>query len=117
MCTHCADATLCAPVWCNHDTAIEEDKSLRPAPISRIWPPCIMTLRAQWIPSFYYWFPLRPILLAEAGEGGYYLCKDRKAMRPYEDWMATSRWWTTSLSKRRFIGGCGARLANRWSAA
>src|SRR5215211_8476450 len=34
MCTHCADATLYGAVWCNHDTAIEEDKSPRPAPIS-----------------------------------------------------------------------------------
>src|SRR5919205_377031 len=114
MCTGCADATLYAAV-CATMTPLSRWIRARGQLLYRVfWPPCIMTLRAQWITSFYYWFPLGPILLAEAGEGGYYLCKDHGAMRPYEDWMATSRWWTTSLSKRRFIGGCGARWANRW---
>ena len=38
-------------------------------------------------------------------------------MKLSKDWTDTSRWWTTSLSKRRLIGGCGARWASRWSAA
>ena len=37
-----------------------------------------------------------------------YRCKDREAMRPFRDWMATSRWWTPSPTSEGLLADVGS---------